>query len=155
MAQEDREQEAGAKRIVVGIDDSANARAALRWALDNAAPRDEIVAVHAWHLPVMGGFEMALTDPAPFEAGAEKLLADVVADVVSGDDESDRIRCVTRSGASTEVVLAEAADADLLVVGARGHGGFTGLLLGSVTSTLMHHTPCPTVVVPVPDRVTV
>lgn len=137
---------------MVGIDDSANARAALRWALDNTDPQDEIVAVHAWHLPVMGGFEMALTDPAPFEAGAEKLLADVVADVVTGDEERGRIRGVTRSGSGTEVVLAEAVDADLLVVGARGHGGFAGLLLGSVTSTLMHHTLCPTVVVPVPDR---
>jgi nucleotide-binding universal stress UspA family protein len=138
------------KKIVVGIDDSPNARAALRWALDHGGAAAEIVAVHAWHLPVMGGFEMTLTDPAPFEAGAEKLVADVVADVTHGAAERDRVRTVVTAGASAEVILAEAADADLLVVGARGHGGFTGLLLGSVTNAVVHHAPCPTVVVPVP-----
>lgn len=139
------------KRIVVGVDDSKNARAALRWALDQAAPDDEIIAVHAWHLPVMAGYESAMMDPAPFEAGAEKLLEDVVLEVVQTGDERDKVTLRALSGPSAEILLAEAAGADLLVVGSRGHGGFVGLLLGSVTNAIVHHATCPTVVVPVDD----
>ena len=53
--------------IIVGIDDSANARLALRWALDHAHDGDEVVAVHVWHMPPVGGFETTFLDPAVFD----------------------------------------------------------------------------------------
>lgn len=139
------------QQIVVGVDDSKNARAALRWALDHAAPGDEVIAVHAWHLPVMAGYESAMMDPEPFEAGAQKLLEDVVLEVVQNAEEREQVTRRALSGPSVEVLLGEARDADLLVVGSRGRGGFVGLLLGSVTNAIVHHATCPTVVVPVDD----
>jgi nucleotide-binding universal stress UspA family protein len=58
------------------------------------------------------------------------------------------IRCETIEGGSTQVLLDESADADLLVVGARGHGGFIGLVLGSVSDQCTRHAHIPVVVVP-------
>jgi nucleotide-binding universal stress UspA family protein len=55
---------------------------------------------------------------------------------------------VVREGSASHVLLEEAADADLLVVGSRGLGGFRGLLLGSVGQQCAHHAPCPLVIVP-------
>lgn len=137
------------RRIIVGIDDSPNARAALRWALDNSGPDDEVTALNIWHTPATGGFEMGMLDPAVFEEGARETLAAVVDDVAAGD-ETDRVRQVVVGGHAPSVLIAESEEADLLVLGARGHGGFTGLLLGSVTTSVAHHASCPVVIVPQP-----
>lgn len=135
--------------ILVGIDDSANAREALRWALDHARPDDEIVAVHTWDLPPAGGFDATFLEPAPFEEGARLTAGDIVADVVAeAGVDPDRVTVRVLRGTSARTLLDEARSADLLVVGARGHGGFVGLILGSVTSSLVNHSPCPIVVVP-------
>jgi nucleotide-binding universal stress UspA family protein len=132
------------RRIVVGLDDSANARAALRWALDNSTADDELVAVNT------GGFEMGMLDPAVFEEGARETLEAVVADVVT-DGESDRVQRAVISGHAPSVLIAESQEADLVVMGARGHGGFAGMLLGSVTNSVAHHALCPVVIVPTPE----
>lgn len=138
--------------IVVGVDGSDNAAAALRWALDNATGDDEVVAVQSWQLPVAAGFEAApALDPAPFEDSALANLEAAIEEVVTSPEESARIKPRVRSGHSGAVLIEESRDADLLVVGARGHGGFVGLLLGSVTTYVVNHAICPTVVVPI-DR---
>jgi nucleotide-binding universal stress UspA family protein len=137
------------RHIIVGIDDSPNARAALRWALDNTGPDDEVTAINVWHTPATGGFEMGMLDPSVFEEGARETLRVVVSDVATGD-EGDRVRQLVVGGHAPSVLIAESADADLLVLGARGHGGFAGLLLGSVTTSVAHHASCPVVIVPQP-----
>lgn len=133
--------------ILVGIDDSANARLALRWALDHSHDGDEIVALHVWHMPAAGGFDATFLDPAIFEEGARQTAQDVVADVVT-DAEAERVEIRVVNGHASGALVEQGATADLLVLGSRGRGGFVGLVLGSVTSSVVSHAPCPVVVVP-------
>jgi nucleotide-binding universal stress UspA family protein len=80
-------------------------------------------------------------------AGARRTLERALAD--AGDRTAGvDVEPVVREGAPARVLLEEADDADLLVVGSRGLGGFRGLLLGSVSQQCSHHAPCPVVVVP-------
>jgi nucleotide-binding universal stress UspA family protein len=140
----------GSGRIVVGVDGSPGSRAALRWAADEARlRRARVEAVHCWaYHPV--GTELAFLDPAVFEEGAATVLHDAVANLGdTGEVELD-LRLV--QGPAARTLLDAAEGAQLLVVGARGHGGFTGLLLGSVSQQVVHHAPCPVVIVPTPDE---
>jgi nucleotide-binding universal stress UspA family protein len=140
----------GPQRIVVGIDGSANSRVALDWAVAEASLRDaELEVVHAWSIPYVGAdlFGAAPVDTRPFESSARTILADAVA----GVDTSALHRGLTSNLAldsPTSAILAAAKDADLVVVGTRGVGGFAGLLLGSTSNQVVHHAPCPVVVVP-------
>jgi len=137
-------------RIVVGVDGSESSRAALAWAVRQAALTGATVdAVHAWHIPVTYGYGYgyAMVLPVP---DLEKLAGRVidkavaeVADLASGVE----IRAVTVEGNPARALLDAAKDADLLVVGSRGHGGFTEALLGSVSQHCVHHADCPVVVI--------
>jgi nucleotide-binding universal stress UspA family protein len=138
--------------IVVGVDGSESAQAALRFALDEARLRgDGVRAVAAWHVPTTtyGG---AFVPPADglldeLEAGSRRTLERALAD--AGDQAAGlEVEPVVREGAPARVLLEAASDADLLVVGSRGLGGFRGLLLGSVGQQCTHHAPCPVVIVP-------
>ena len=139
-------------KIVVGIDGSDAAKDALRWALDEARLRsDKIVAVHAWEsppaMPEPGpapGFDLVGIMPQVEEAG-ERLVKAVVEEVV-GDDSDVTVEPVAIQGPAASVLVEAARDADMLVVASRGHGGFTALLLGSVSQQLAHHAPCPLVI---------
>lgn len=133
--------------IIVGIDDSQNARTALRWALDHAHADDRVVAVHVWHMPAAGGFDATFLDPAVFEEGARQTAEAIVAEVADGD-ESGRIVVRVINGHASGTLVDQGKDADLLVLGSRGKGGFVGLVLGSVTTGVVNHAPCPVVVVP-------
>lgn len=137
------------QEIVVGVDGSANGRAALRWSVAHARSGDTIHLIHAWS-----------ASPAVVEAG-----------LASADDDSAALAFlrheaarahelglppdvkVTTSAVSGDprVALFDAArGADLLVIGARGHSGIAGLLMGSACTYLTRHAPCPTVIVPWP-----
>jgi nucleotide-binding universal stress UspA family protein len=138
------------ERIVVGVDGSAHSVAALRWAVGEAAVHGaEVVAVLGWELPLAGagdGFGWAagaLTDRLQAEAGQR--MAQAVGSVDAGEV---KVSQVVEYGGAARVLLEHAAGADLLVVGARGLGGFRGLLLGSVSQHCVTHAVCPTVVVP-------
>lgn len=147
-------------RIVVGVDGSAGSLAALRFALREARARGATVtAVHVFRLPlgeVPGPFVLELPPgPMPALAEVEEALEraawatldralEEVADEV-GDVQVERL--VLEADPATGL-LDCAADADLLVVGARGHGGFIGLLVGSVADHAIRHARCPVVVVP-------
>lgn len=137
-------------RIVVGVDGSDSSRAALRWAVDEAKLRDDTVeAVIAWHEPYVGGPFAApvTTDPKPIEESARAQL-DRVVDRVDASGLGQPIERIVTAGGAARTLIDTAKGADLLVVGTRGHGGFVGLLLGSVSHHVVSHAPCPVVVVP-------
>lgn len=104
--------------------------------------------MHAWEpLPTVAepgpapGFDLVGVLPVAEEAG-ERLAKAVVEEVV-GDDSEVTVQPMAIEGPPASVLVDAARDADMLVVGSRGHGGFTALLLGSVSQQLAHHAPCP------------
>ena len=138
-------------RIVVGIDGSDHSKKALRWALDEARLRGaSLHVVYAWMLPVYAtGYGFApgdLFDPKVISDGATEQLDKAVAEVV-GDATDVKVERKTVEGMAAQVLVEEAAGADLLVVGSRGHGGFAGLLLGSVSQQAAQHASCPVVII--------
>lgn len=138
--------------IVVGVDGSAGSRAALQFAADEAVRRGGAVlrAVSAWQYPYIALAPAPLggaVAPAPeMQAAAEEALESVLAEFAVPAGVT--VERVVREGSAAHVLLEEAADATLLVVGARGHGGFTGLLLGSVATQCVNHARVPTAVIP-------
>ncbi len=138
------------EKIIVAVDGSESARAALDWALDHAAPDDTIVIAHAWKLPAVSGLEIPVSSLADFEVAAHQLVKEIVAEIDVGDD-GPTIQTDVRSGHPGPMLIDCSEDADLLVVGSRGYGGFRGLLLGSVSTYVVHHAHCPVAVIPCPD----
>ena len=141
--------------IVVGVEDSAPARAALRWALDEARLRGaRVYAVHAWRTPLEHWPEAYAAAAAlsyseltePLRQSHAGQLARVVAEETAGVDDVD-VEQELVVGTATDVLCERAKRADLLVVGSRGRGGFGGLLLGSVSHQCAQHAPCPVVIV--------
>jgi len=136
--------------IVVGIDGSGHSKQALRWALAEARLRGaSLRVVYAWTMPVYVGYGVtsaAVLDPQSLRAAASENLDETVAEVV-GEATDVSVERKAVEGLAAEALVEEAKDADLLVVGSRGHGGFTGLLLGSVSQQCAHHAPCPVVIV--------
>jgi nucleotide-binding universal stress UspA family protein len=138
-------------RIVVGIDGSDHSKQALRWALDEARLRDaSLEVVSAWMLPVYAtGYGFApgdLVDPKLIGDGAAAQLEETVAEV-AGDATGLTLTRKSVEGMAAQVLVEEARGADLLVVGSRGHGGFAGLLLGSVSQQCAQHASCPVVII--------
>ncbi len=140
--------------IVVGVDDSPGAERALRWAVREAAAHHwDVTAVLAWEVPATGalGVEPLPVDIAALAQGASETLARILARVA---DEAEALG-VTVTGEAAHghprhVLLELSEDADLLVVGSRGRGGFAGLLLGSVSSYCTKHAHRPVAVIPSP-----
>jgi nucleotide-binding universal stress UspA family protein len=131
--------------IVVGMDGSPSSEEALRWGLRQARlTGGPVDAVLAWDFPPFFGISPG--SEIDFHGEAVETLDTAVRDVVGADD-ANRIRQVVVRGHPASVLMEAAADADLLVVGARGHGGFAGMLLGSVSQHVVAHAPCPVVVV--------
>jgi len=150
-----------APAVVVGIDGSPGARAALRWALREARLRSSPVrAVHAWTFGYVGGsvegypfwggsigsYASLGVDLNDLHRAAEDLLDRAIA-AVQDEAEDIEIERQVIQGPAAEVLVEAASPYDLLVVGSRGHGGFTGLVLGSVSQQCVHHAHCPVVVV--------
>lgn len=137
-------------KIVVGVDGSPGSRAALRWAHEEAQLRRvALEVVSAWQFPMMTSLPAfgAMPPPEDLSGEAEAALRQALVEegVSSSDDVA--VTSVVTEGAAAAALLDAAADADLLVVGSRGHGGFTGLLLGSVSQQCASHAACPVVVV--------
>ncbi|MGZ4310453.1 MAG: universal stress protein [Gaiellaceae bacterium] len=138
--------------IVVGVDGSECARVALEFAAGEAALRGaRLRIVSAWEVPpgvYAGGFAPGLDESTleGFRENAETVVREAVA-------EAERLQPSVQSegrtleGHPAQVLLQEARDAALIVVGNRGRGGFASLLLGSVSQQVVHHAPCPVLVV--------
>jgi len=140
-------------RVVVGVDGSSHSLDALRWAAQEARLRHaSIEAVYAWRPPYIGeaGGMAAVAVSWDQLADSAQASLDLAVDTVAAEapDVTFERRCLEGPPALT--LVEEAKDAVMLVVGSRGHGGFLGLLLGSVAHHVAHHAPCPVVVVPPP-----
>ena len=138
------------KKIAVGVDGSDASRDALRWAIENASEGDSVRAVYVWQLyrgprpDVVPVSELQLVRPE-----ADRFISEVVDAVTAGlDGLLPRIERVSYYGHPGRWLVDLSDEVDLLVVGSRGLGGFKGLLLGSVSTYVVHHAHCPVVVVP-------
>ena len=139
------------KRIVVGVDGSPASRTALEWAGDEAVRHgSELVVLTAW-LPVpppLAGTSSTLPTHGLTDAGetAKELLMAAVRDVL-GEDPPVLVQPQVKEGSAAKLLMDFSEDADLLVVGSSGHGGFAGMLLGSVSQHVTAHAKCTVVVV--------
>lgn len=132
-------------RIVVGVDGSEPAKAALRWALRQAERTGAVLeAVSAWEWPNTFGWAPAIDED--FEELAAQVLRDTLAEV-SGAGGQAEVRTKVVEGNPARVLLDASHGAELLVVGSRGLGGFSGALLGSVGQHCVQHARCPVVIV--------
>jgi nucleotide-binding universal stress UspA family protein len=148
--------------VVVGVDGSAGARAALRWAMAEARLRKTpLRVVHAWTFsyPGAAGYGYlgesldAFPDggPSNLHRASEDMVEHAIADLAA-EAEGIEIEREIIEGTAADVLLGAVTQNDLLVVGSRGHGGFVGLLLGSVSQQCAHHARCPVVIVHAPRR---
>ena len=141
--------------IVVGIDGSDGAERALQFAVEEALLRDsDLRVVSAWHVPVQlfsAGVVSGQHDLDMFETSMRTAAERQVAAAAAGRD-GLRHELVVREGHAAVVLVEESERAELLVVGSRGHGGFSSLLLGSVSQQCAAHALCPVAIVPAHAR---
>jgi nucleotide-binding universal stress UspA family protein len=143
--------------IVVGVDGSEASRDAIRWAAEEARLRStSLVAVYAWSFipPQPIGDPGMLSVPVgdlPGQLDAEKDAAraalDAAVDEVLGGEQGVEVERKLAEGDAGDVLVAESADAELLVVGSHGRSGFKAAILGSVSRHVVAHASCPVVVV--------
>ena len=142
--------------IIVGVDGSEHSLSALDWALNEADLRKTPLTVITVSPIVSGiygpGYAPADYYPAEEESRtqAEKATQDLVNQAVErrGSAPAATVTVHALSGLAADELVNASADADLLVVGARGAGGFARLVMGSVSTQVTHHALCPVVVVP-------
>ena len=137
--------------IVVGVDGSEPSKRALRWAADQAKLIGaQLKVVTTWEYPPTLGWAPPYPSDFDPDEDARKALQETV-DAVLGGDPGLVLQLTVTEGHPSFVLTQEARDAELLVVGSRGHGAFAGMLLGSVSEYCAAHSPCPVVVVRHPD----
>jgi nucleotide-binding universal stress UspA family protein len=137
-------------KIVVGVDGSPGSVAALRWAHAEAALRGAALeAVAVWQYPMMTTMPAfgAMPDATNLSKQTEEHLLEILRENDIESTPEVAVSVSVAEGTPASALTNAAGDADLLVVGSRGHGGFAGLLLGSVSHQCTMHAPCPVVVV--------
>lgn len=142
-------------RIVVGVDGSKGSLAALRWAVEEAQLRGaELHAIQAWTYPYFVSpphVPMAMMPAREELEKGERAVLDESLQAAVPAESKVTVRAEVIEGPAAAALVEAGKDADLLVVGRRGHGGFVGLLLGSVSQQVVHHATCPVVIVPPPE----
>ncbi len=134
--------------IVAGIDGSSNSKVALKFAAEEAAVRNEpLRIVCVWHVPVplYTGGSFAVLD-ADIYLDAARESADKEIQEVLGEGAA-QAELVMREGSAAQILMEESANASMLVIGSRGRGGFSGLVLGSVSQQCAAHAKCPVTIV--------
>jgi len=134
------------RRLVVGVDGSPNAAAALNWACGFADPDATIIAVRAWTPPYLPPDQRGSLDAAPRDLAKTSFRerVDKASDAFGGREIEHRFI----TGDARTTLIEPGLEPDLLVVGARGHSRLSHALIGSVATWVLHHTKCATVVVP-------
>jgi nucleotide-binding universal stress UspA family protein len=139
--------------IIVGVDGSPNSERALDWAMKQAAAVQApltVIAVHEvpksyWgHIPVIGPADESLL--ANLRQAAEEMTQKAASRL--GDARPASVTVHAVSGFVVKELVDASQDADLVVVGARGVGGFTRMVMGSVSNEVVQHSACPVVIVP-------
>jgi nucleotide-binding universal stress UspA family protein len=141
--------------IIVGIDGSDHSQRALEWAVHEAAIRDApltVIAVYRalaglWGGPILYPQDIGLSAQA--RKDAEEATEKAMANAGGGRPPSVTVREIC--GIPAEELVHASKDADLVVVGSRGTGGFARLLLGSTATQVAHHANCPVLIVPAAD----
>lgn len=138
-------------KIVVGVDGSKESRQALAWACSEAQRSAvPVIAVSVWTLPPtpatppFGGFPWGGT--VDLADATRSMLSDIVGEAEAEFPTVDIAQRVVAGNAAHELI-AMSESADLVVVGAKGHGGFAGMLIGSVSQHVLSHSACTVVVV--------
>jgi len=139
--------------IIVGVDGSDHSRHALEWAIGEAAVRHTPLTVltvqqalaGSWGGPVLYPGDQDLADKARERAQEE---TDATLEKIDPESRPPAVTVRAITGLPAEALIDAAADADMLVVGSRGAGGFKRLLMGSVSLQVTHHARCPVVVIP-------
>jgi nucleotide-binding universal stress UspA family protein len=139
-------EEVGPKRIVVGLDGSDSSVRALEHAAKLAQVlRTSLEAIIAWSYPV-ALTAYAVGELPDLEHSARQVATEAI-NRVFGDTWPESLSLKVRQGNAAQVLITESAGAEMLVLGSRGHGGFAGLLLGSVSAECAAHARCPVLIV--------
>jgi len=138
------------KTIVVGVDGSPGSRKALTWAAAEATDHGaDLIVVNVWEhtlAPPAGSVSVSERyTPEPSQRTAEDLVELIKEEL--GEHPPVLVQPQVKQGSAAKVLIEQSAGADLLVVGTRGHGGFRGLVLGSVSQHVAAYAPCPVTVV--------
>jgi nucleotide-binding universal stress UspA family protein len=142
--------------IIVGVDGSGHSQRALAWAMNEAAVRHVPLSVLTVHPAIVGYFGGVVTSPQDLELteqtqAAVKTEADQILAGLDGPrPESVTVRAV--HGFPVEELINASKDADMVVLGSRGVGGFTRMLLGSTAGQVVQHAYCPVTIIPPEDR---
>jgi len=139
--------------ITVGIDGSDGAHRALGWAMKEAAAHHAPLTVVTVHEVAASGWTGNPVILSPDEAAVEKARLAAEESVAKaaaqlGESQPPSVTIWAVNGFPAPELIEASRDADLLVVGSRGGGGFARLMMGSVSDQVMHHAYCPVVVVP-------
>lgn len=135
------------RRIVVGVDGSPASRHALRWAVAQAELTGATVeAINVLYLPVTDGWAPTFDLIEQMTIAGDQMLTDAASETAKAHPTVEVAHRVIE-GYPAAILLAAAEGAELLVLGSRGHGGFVGALLGSVSQHCAQHSECPVVII--------
>lgn len=138
-------------RVLVGVDGSEGSRRALRFAADEARAHDaRLTVLTAYTVPTTpvdaGLVQPRWREPEAWRDDAENLVASTISSTL-GDDTDLEVTAEVVEGTAAHALIDASSSSDVLVVGTRGHGGFAGMLLGSVSQHVAAHAGCPVVIV--------